>query len=49
MEFLEENNDFIDFEEPDIYTCHECGAAFEVYEDEAPDRCPICGVEFVKE
>ena len=29
------------------YTCNSCGETFEVYDDNFPQKCPHCGVEFI--
>lgn len=51
MKFLEDNCDFMDFEEDseavDVCVCHECGEEFEVGEGEEPKNCPACGIEFL--
>jgi len=51
MKFLEDNCDFMDFdeeeEEVDVCRCYECRAEFEVGEGEEPKNCPACGIEFL--
>lgn len=51
MKFLEDGDyqDFDDEEEIELCTCHECGGLFEIVEGEEPDRCPVCGIQFLPE